>query len=530
MPEYLAPGVYAEEISTGPVPIAGVSTSTLGLAGPTPRGPVQPRLVTSWLEFQLWFGTLPDPSSPYVNTIWAAKGFFDNGGQLMYMARVCGAGGTQASLTLPGPTPLEVVSAGPGDLDDHVFVRVAPAINRDPTRVRITIFYYEIVPPLPLVDPIAIDQTALRNANRREPDLVEDFDGLLPTDIVSTLNGSTLITGSFGGGTPALPTIPAPPDAAHPGILTCTPLTGSAPGAAPVLADYTGDGTLSLNARTGLSGLASISDISLLCVPDSPDVVDVDGELQIQCEQLQDRFAILQIPAGEGDPGSIVAPLSSEYVAVYYPHINVQDPTTGSAVLLPPCGHVAGIYAATDQQRGVFKAPANVAVSGILTADLPGGTKPLEYTISQGDQAVVNPLGVNCIRDFRTSGLGVRVYGARTLSADPQWKYVNVRRLYIFVEQSVLAGTQWVVFEPNDEFTWARVARSISDFLNGVWRSGGLMGTTPDEAYFVQCDQTTMTQDDLANGRLVCLVGMAPVKPAEFVIFRFYQMTAQASS
>ena len=293
MPEYLAPGVYAEEISTGPVPIAGVSTSTLGLAGPTPRGPVQPRLVTSWLEFQLWFGTLPDPSSPYVNTIWAAKGFFDNGGQLMYMARVCGAGGTQASLTLPGPTPLEVVSAGPGDLDDHVFVRVAPAINRDPTRVRITIFYYEIVPPLPLVDPIAIDQTALRNANRREPDLVEDFDGLLPTDIVSTLNGSTLITGSFGGGTPALPTIPAPPDAAHPGILTCTPLTGSAPGAAPVLADYTGDGTLSLNARTGLSGLASISDISLLCVPDSPDVVDVDGELQIQCEQLQDRFAIL---------------------------------------------------------------------------------------------------------------------------------------------------------------------------------------------------------------------------------------------
>ena len=520
MPEYLAPGVYAEEISTGPVPIEGVSTSTTGMVGPTPRGPAQPRLVTSWLEFQLWYGTLPAPGSPYVNTIWAAKGFFDNGGQRLYMARACGTGAAAASVELAGSSPLEVTSVGPGDLDNHIFVRVAQAGNRDASRVRITILYYEVLPPLPLVDPLATDTGSLRSANRREPDIIEDFDGLLPTDIEATLHGSTLITASFTA-TPAPLT-----------LAPFAPLTGSSQGATPAIADYTGEGSLSLSLtqRTGLAALANIDEISLLCVPDSPDVVDVDGDLQIQCEQLRDRFAILQIAKGSGDPGSITPPLSSQYAAVYYPNIRVQDPVTGSGVLLPPCGHIAGIYAATDQLRGVHKAPANVPVSGILTADLPGGQKPLEFTISQGDQEILNPLGVNCIRDFRANQLGVRVWGARTLSADPQWKYCNVRRLYIFVEQSVIRGTQWVVFEPNDELTWARVSRSVSDFLNGVWRSGALMGTTPDEAYFVQCDRTTMTQDDIDNGRLVCLVGMAPAKPAEFVIFRFSQMTGQASS
>jgi hypothetical protein len=518
MPEYLAPGVYAEEISTGPVPIEGVSTSVTGLVGPTPRGPVQPRLVTSWLEFQLWYGSLPDPASPYAYTMWAAQGFFANGGQLLYMARVCGGGGTSSSLALAGPSPLNVGSAGPGDLDDHIFVRVAAASNGDPTRVRITVLFYNTVPPLPLVDPLSRAQADLRNANRREPDLTEDFDGLLPTDIVPALHGSTLITGSFNG-TAALPT-----------VAGFAPLIGSAPGAAPVLNDYTGDATLSLTQRTGLAGLAGIDQISLLCVPDSPVVVDVDDELRIQCEQLRDRFAVLQLPWGEGNPGAIVPPLSSEYAAVYYPWIRVQDPVSGSGVLVPPCGHVAGIYAATDDQRGVHKAPANVTVSGILTTDLPNGQTPLEYTISQGDQEILNPLGINCFRDFRASLLGCRVWGARTLSADPQWRYINVRRLYIFVEQSVIRGTQWVVFEPNDEVTWARVERSVTEFLNGVWKSGALMGTTADQAFFVRCDRTTMTQDDIDNGRLVCLVGMAPAKPAEFVIFRFSQMTDQASS
>ena len=254
----------------------------------------------------------------------------------------------------------------------------------------------------------------------------------------------------------------------------------------------------------------------------------ITDELRIQCELLQDRFAILQVPEGQSDPGSILPPFASSYVAIYYPWIRVVDPVTQATLLVPPGGHLAGIYAATDDARGVHKAPANVEVAGILVNDLPGDQKPLEYTISKGDQEILNPLGINAIRDFRASGLGCRVWGARTLSSDAQWKYINVRRLFIFVEQSVIRGTQWVVFEPNDEITWARVRRSVSNFLTGVWRSGALVGPTPDEAFFVRCDRTTMTQDDIDNGRLVCLVGMAPAKPAEFVIFRFSQITGQA--
>ena len=519
MPEYLAPGVYTEEISTGPVPIEGVSTSTTGMAGPTPRGPVRPHLVTSWLEFQLWYGALPDPASPFAYTVWAAKGFFDNGGQRLYMARVCGAGAQPASLGLAGPTALTIQSAGPGALAGQLFVRVAQPTRPDPTRVRINVVFYATPPPTPLVDPLARDQASLRDPNRREPDLLEDFDNLLATDIEPILHGSTLITAAFGAGSPALPSMAA-----------FAPLTGGNDGAAPVLADYIGDPTKPLTQRSGLAGLATVDQLSLLCVPDEPQVPGIDEEMRIQCEQMQDRFAILQVPEGQADPGSILPPFASSYAAIYYPWIRVLDPATQATLLVPPCGHIAGIYAATDDQRGVHKAPANVEVAGILTTDLPGDQKPLEFTISKGDQEILNPLGINCIRDFRASLLGCRVWGARTLSSDPQYKYINVRRLYIFVEESVSKGTQWVVFEPNDEITWARVVRSVSNFLIGVWRSGALMGTTPDEAFFVQCDRTTMTQDDIDNGRLVCLVGMAPAKPAEFVIFRFSQMTGQAAS
>jgi hypothetical protein len=188
---------------------------------------------------------------------------------------------------------------------------------------------------------------------------------------------------------------------------------------------------------------------------------------------------------------------------------------------------VTGIYARTDIERGVHKAPANETVRGIIQTDT-AGEGPLEFTISRGDQEILNPRGINVVRDFRPDGRGIRVWGARTLSSDPQWKYVNVRRLFIFVEESIDQGTQWVVFEPNDDTTWARVRRSITNFLITVWRSGALMGTTQDEAFFVRCDRTTMTQDDFDNGRLICLVGIAPVKPAEFVIIRISQKTAEA--
>jgi phage tail sheath protein FI len=190
-------------------------------------------------------------------------------------------------------------------------------------------------------------------------------------------------------------------------------------------------------------------------------------------------------------------------------------------MLIPPAGHVAGIMARTDIERGVHKAPANEVVRSALD---------LEFPITKGMQDILNPRGVNCIRDFRADGRGIRLWGARTMSSDPMWKYVNVRRLFIFVEESIDQGTQWVVFEPNDFATWAAVTRTITNFLTTVWRSGALMGLTAGEAFFVKCDRTTMTQDDIDNGRLICYIGIAPVKPAEFVIFRISQKTMEEAS
>jgi hypothetical protein len=179
---------------------------------------------------------------------------------------------------------------------------------------------------------------------------------------------------------------------------------------------------------------------------------------------------------------------------------------------VPPSGYLAGIYARTDSQRGVHKAPANEVIRGALD---------LKVSVTKGEQDVLNPLGINCIRAF--PGRGIRVWGARTTASDTLWKYVNVRRLFLYLEESIEEGTQWVVFEPNDEKLWARVKQTITQFLTRVWKDGALMGSIPDEAFFVKCDKTTMTQDDIDNGRLIVLIGVAPVKPAEFVIFHIAQ-------
>jgi phage tail sheath protein FI len=207
-------------------------------------------------------------------------------------------------------------------------------------------------------------------------------------------------------------------------------------------------------------------------------------------------------------------PVDSTYAGYYYPWIEVIDPNTGTKELIPPGGHVAGIYARTDQETGVHGAPANEVVRG---------AQGLQVNLTKGEQDVLNPKGINCIREFQ--GRGIRVWGARTTSSDPEWKYINVRRLFLYLKQSIDEGTQWVVFEPNDEDLWARVKQTIEQFLTTVWRDGGLMGSTTEEAFYVKCGWSTMTQDDIDNGRLICEIGVAPVKPAEFVIFRISQWT-----
>jgi phage tail sheath protein FI len=215
--------------------------------------------------------------------------------------------------------------------------------------------------------------------------------------------------------------------------------------------------------------------------------------------------------ASTGDVCRFRAGLDSAFGALYYPWLYVDEDA------LPPSGFVCGIYARHDANRGVHSAPANEAALSVTR---------LEKNVNHADQEILNSEGINTFRDV--PGQGVLLWGARTLSPDSEWKYINVRRFLIYLEHSIEQGTQWATFEPNDERLWANIRSAIEDFLLGVWRDGGLFGTKPEEAFFVRCDRTTMTQNDLDNGRLVCLVGVAPTKPAEFVIFRIGQWTADA--
>jgi phage tail sheath protein FI len=282
--------------------------------------------------------------------------------------------------------------------------------------------------------------------------------------------------------------------------------------------------------RTGIQALEDIDNISICVVPGMWSS-SVQSALINFCETLRDRFAIIDPPDGLDIGGiqSFRAPYDSKYAALYYPWLIVRDPSIKQNVHVPPSAHLAGIYAQTDNTRGVFKAPANVVVSGIVLAATPPQHAGFAQDISQREQDVLNPIGINALRYFPNRGY--RVWGARTLSSDTTWKYINVRRIFIYVEKSILVGTQWVVFEPNDEGTWSRVRQSVSEFLTSFWRQGGLQGATAKEAFFVACDLgVTMTQDDIDNGRLIVQVGIAPVKPAEFVIFQIQQYTQEAKA
>ncbi|MFH9399234.1 phage tail sheath family protein [Streptomyces sp. NPDC017638] len=272
--------------------------------------------------------------------------------------------------------------------------------------------------------------------------------------------------------------------------------------------------------RTGIVALEDIDEVAVCAVPGMWSGT-VGSSLVTHCELLKDRFAILDPRDGLDIEGikAFREPFDTKYAALYYPWLVTRDPSAGRDVEVPPSGHMAGIYARVDVERGVHKAPANVVVRGIRQTD------GFAQDITRRHQDLLNPQGINALRFF--PGLGHRVWGARTLSSDASWKYVNVRRLFLFLEESIDEGTQWVVFEPNDESLWALVRQTITNFLTTVWRSGALAGTTADEAFFVACDRTTMTEDDLANGRLICVVGVAPVFPAEFVIFRIQQKTRE---
>jgi len=282
-----------------------------------------------------------------------------------------------------------------------------------------------------------------------------------------------------------------------------------------------GDGGL----EAALDVLAGVDEIGLVAAPDAATLASVDecaaatAAVIAHAERSRFRFALVDAPAASSvdDVRRFRARFDSGHAALYHPWV-VAEPAVGG-VLLPPSGFVAGAYARGDLERGVLKPPTGVLVEGAAG---------LESVLDRSDQALLNQDGVNVLRAFE--GEGVRMWGARTISSDPEWKYVNLRRYFAYLEHSIDRGTQWAVFEPNGEDLWARIRAAVEAFLGAQWQAGGLMGRRPEDAYFVRCDRTTMTQDDLDHGRLVVVVGVAPVRPAEFVIFRIGRWTADATA
>jgi len=271
----------------------------------------------------------------------------------------------------------------------------------------------------------------------------------------------------------------------------------------------------SQTAAQALAPLDVVDDISLLSCPDEHSIQGMTAALVAHCEAHRNRVALLAAVLGSNYANDPPPEAQSEFAAFYAPWVLATNPAGGPALPLHPGGHIAGAIAANDVNHGVWRAPANIPLMGIT-----GLTQ--QFTAQQ--VSALNARGVNVLRNLPS--LGNRIWGARTTSSDSEWKYVNVRRLLIYIEQSFEQGLQWAVFEPNGEVLWATVRQTVEDFLLTMYQQGALQGTTPKQAFFVRCDLTTMTQTDVDNGQLNCLVGVAALQPAEFVIFQISILTS----
>ena len=503
MPTYLSPGVYMEEVSSGQKPIEGVGTAVAAFVGFAEQGPLnEPVLVTNWTQFVQTFGDFVDGG--FLGH--AVYGYFLNGGGSAYVIRV-GSDDGQVEVPVAGA---ELPVAGEGR---PLIVR---ALTAGPTGDRLTVEITEAS------EPTEDNFKLVVRADGQE----EVYDNVTtkrgPANVVTAVKRSKLIqVEEVKGGQLAVPQKGAK-----------VSLSG---GSAPVpkrigAEEYVG----SAPDRTGFAGLEAIDDITMLAVPDlmaayQSGMIDEDGLKAVQlamiahCELMGDRVAILDSPP-DLRPQKLkdwrmnAAGYDSKYATLYWPWVKVMDPKKGKPTFIPPSGHMAGIWARNDNTRGVHKAPANEAVRGVIE---------LACGLTRGEHDQLNPVGINCIRSF--PGQGIRVWGARTLSSDPEWRYLNVRRLFNFVEKSILNGTNWVVFEPNDQRLWGSVQRTISMFLRRVWRSGALFGRTPEQAFYVKCDEENNPPENRDVGILTVDIGIAPVKPAEFVVFRLSQYSEGAA-
>lgn len=520
MPEYLAPGVYVEEIERGAKPIEGVATSTAAFLGATELGPTSPRLVTSYSEYTRSFGGIFADAAymPY-----AVKAFFDNGGRRAYIARINGAGAARATAAIAG---FSLRATGAGTAYNRVWVRVDQGTTKngrnEPVGFRLRVWFWDKANPA-----VPFDRGAVGPGDPLpgpEPSATEDFDDLSldpasPSYFLKRVNGTNPVA---GGNSSFVEFVEG---AAVPGTVVGISGTGrlenGVDGAPPTIADFAGEQD-DPNLRAGLAALAldRYRDVAVVHAPAAP--ADVVGAVITHCERSRFRFAVVDADSDVAQSTSLdprTTLRDSQYAAFYYPWIFISDPRSGARTKIPPGGAVCGIYALTDNTTGVWKAPANEVVAGAID---------LEYEVTTGAQENLNPKGVNVIRRF--PGRGIRLWGARTMASDPLWKYVNVRRLFIFLEASIYFSTQWVVFEPNSPRLWARVKQTIVLFLRTQWREGALFGEKEEEAFSVAVGRETMTEDDILNGRLIVEIGIAPVRPAEFVIFRVFQQTQESTS
>ena len=506
---YLTPGVYVEEVPSSNKPIEGVGTAVAAFVGLAPGGPVNKAMrISNWTQFATIYGDPENPlNGPFMEGAYLAHavyGFFQNGGSLAWIIRVgSGDGATEPRAALPAATDKGIEAlravALPG-VSDPVTVEV----NEDPreegkegdptyTVVVTAGAKREEFPNLPLRGRSNL-ATKINTASKLIK--IEEVGASLPDTRVAP--------GKYALTTP--PRSAEQVDARH----------------------FEGD----VARREGMGSIAPLDEVTMIVMPDimtlnsdGKQMRDLQGKMIAHCETSPGgRMAILDAPQ-RLLPQDVLewrmntAGYDSKYAALYYPWIEVMDPITRRPLMVPPSGHLAGLWSRVDNTRGVHKAAANEVVLG---------ANGLEFQVTHAEQGELNRNGINCIRSF--PGRGIRVWGARTLSSDPEWKYINVRRIFNFVSTSVMLGTQWAVFEPNDQRLWTSLTISISSFLNRVWRSGALFGTSAGEAFFVKCDAETNPPEVIEAGQVVCEIGIAPVKPAEFVIFRLSQFTGGAGA
>ncbi len=548
MPEYLSPGVYVEEVDRGPKPIEGVGTAMAAFIGFTEKAEVtreidgemitenilnRPQLVTNWTQYVERYGEFaPGAYLPH-----AVYGFFMNGGTRCYVVSVRTIPKAQTALLNEEGKPQLIVrakQAGFEGLRLRVRVQEVAALSAPAKEAKKDEKKEDKAPKEAAEEGGHFTLVVEREKITGGYKVVETLPGVSLHQVKE--NGETKVRVAYKDNKMPqwveilTPETKAPLAKLWPREQEQPMNIETAQLPAPTTQEFQGKVT----ERSGVEGLEALEDVTILCVPDMMasmpgqevelDTIKAAQTMMIgHCEKMGDRVAILDSPP-DLTPQEIkkwrmdVAGFDSSYAALYYPWITIMDPVTNQPINIPPSGHIAGVWARNDATRGVHKAPANEVVQGAIG---------LAYQTTKGEQDTLNPNGVNCIRAF--PGRGIRVWGARTLSSNPSWRYISVRRLFNFVEKSIENGTQWVVFEPNDRKLWARVTRDTSAFLKTVWRDGALFGSSPAEAFYVKCDDELNPPESRDMGRLIIEIGLAPVKPAEFVIFRISQWAGPGS-